>query len=332
MNPEPADDSLVEIAMAISEGHSLEWDDLKRDLPPRDSRVADALEAISRLHATRHAHADSGPPALQRWGHLQILGALEPWGDEVRYSARDEGLGREVVLTLVGPLQGDAPRTEQMLEEARARTRVAHAGLAATYGADYAYDYVGFWSEHVNGTRLSETVRQGTTVSMDRAFDILTVMVGAVDALRGAGLGSGGVRPGQIVETAPGRPVLLTSMWRTPSVRAGNSSDAALADVSDLGALLVFVLGGGELRGTIDPSAVVARLRQQRPDVRASVWAVVERGISPDTAVRYQTPAAFLAALDAAMVDSAFSVEWIVGFAVTALVILSLLWYALPSH
>ena len=114
--------------------------------------------------------------------------------------------------------------------------------------------------------------------------------------------------------------MLVASMWPNAPTEAsdGDGSHSTARDIFELSALLVLLLSGVEVQNPADPSAVVARIREVRPDARPPLLAVIERGISPDASLRYQTPADLVEALRTAMADSPVSSEWVIGFTVTA--------------
>jgi hypothetical protein len=326
---ESGEDALLDIALAVANGNQVSEKDFGRQLNSEDIAVVDALRVVSQLADARRSSARA-PFAPARWGHLTVL-AVSHRGEETQYVARDETLGRQVVLTLVGPLEGDATRTEELLQQARLRTRVSHPNLAALYGADYAQDRVGYWAEHVEGRSLAEIVASGGRYAMAEAAQIVAVICGAVGAVHRAGLSNGGVSPADVIESADGRFVLLASVCarlpgdaRPPCTRE--------SDIVDLGALLVFLLTGIEIEKPIAAALLVDRLRQIRPDVRRGLLAVIERSLVTDAHHGFSSVTELEEGVRTSMVDSPVTAEWVIGFVVTALVILLLLWYALAAH
>jgi eukaryotic-like serine/threonine-protein kinase len=304
---------------------------LREQLPSEDSAVVDALQIVSQLALGRRTVPDPGPFVPTRWGHLNVLGVIHR-GDDTQYAARDDALGREVVLTLIGPLNGDAKRTEQLLQQMRHRTRVTHPNLAIVFGADYAQDRVGFWTERVDGRSLAEIVADGARYGISQACQTVLAVCGAVGALHTAGLANGGIAAAQVVESTDHCTVLLASVCSPVDADPSLPSCSREADVFDLGALLVLLLSGIQIQEPADPAALVDRLRQIRPDVRPSLTAVIARCLSPDPQRRFPSAVELEQAIRTAMTDSPVTAEWVIGFSVTALVMVLLLWYALVVH
>jgi hypothetical protein len=328
---DPIDDVLLDIALAVADRSDLPWQQLRDQLPSRDAAVVEALQAVSRLSLARRAPSEADSFAPSRWGHLNVL-SVSRRGEETQFVARDDALGREVVLTLIGPLDGDAVRTEQLLQQARQRTRVSHPNLAAIYGADYAQDRVGYWAERVDGRSLAEIVSSGGRYGVSQACEVVAAIAGAVGALHAAGLSNGGVSPSQIVEAADGRIVLLATICVPAQEDSRRPPCTPETDLFDLGALLVYLLTGIAVERPVDPAALIERVRQARPDVRAPLVAAIERCVSSDAQRRFATTAALETAIRAATSERALTSEWVIGFVVTALVMLLLLWYALVMH
>jgi hypothetical protein len=317
------DDPLLEIALAVADGNQLSWELLRQQVSAEDAAVLDALRGVRSLVSSRPT-ADPRLTAPHRWGHLTVLGVAGP-GASPRYFARDENAGREVLLTLIGPLDGDAHRTNELLQRARRRASISHPNLASVYGADYSQDRVGFWAERLTGRSLEDIVAAGTTYGVIEACHIVAALCGAVAALHDADLANGGISPGDIFETPRG-PVLQASLSTEPHSARGRAIER---DLFDLGALLVLLLSGNMIREPVDPAAVVDRLKGRRPDVAPSVLSVIGRGLSPDVHQRYGTARQLEAAISDATRESPLTTEWVIGFSVTAAAVTVLLAYAL---
>ena len=247
--------------------------------------------------------------------------------------ARDDALGREVVLTLIGPLEGDAVRTEQLLQQARLRTRIVHPHLAAIYGADYAQDRVGYWAERVDGRLVADIVSSGGRYGVSQACEVVAAVSGAVAALHTAGLSNGGISPSHVIIDATDQRVVLLAAICVPAPGDTHRPPCTPeTDVFDLGALLVYLLTGIAVERPVDPAALLDRLRQARADVRAPLVSVIGRCLSNDPERRFPDARDLEPAIRAAMIESPVTLEWAIGFAVTALVMLALLWYALVVH
>jgi hypothetical protein len=329
LNSEPRDEALLDIALAVADGGEISWHDVRTQFPPEDAAVVSALQAVSHLTTARRSSVDPPPVTLTRWGHLTILGSSQH-GSRTHYAARDDALGREVILTLIGPLDGDAALTEQLLSNARVRTRVIHPNLVTLYGADYVHDRVGYWGEHVHGRSLAEIVASGAWFGTAPACEIVAAMCRAVAAVHEAGLADGGVAAANIVE-AGDRFVLLPSLCVAAAGDAERSCSPK-RDVVDLANLLHFLLIGRDIQVPTDSAALSDQLLQSRPDIREPIATVLTNALSTDSRHRYGTAKELEAAIALASRDTLGATEWTIGFVVTGLVMLLLLWYALATN
>jgi hypothetical protein len=339
LNSDPRDEALLDIALAVAEGGEISWDDVRTQLPPEDAAVVNALQSVNRLATARRSLTNPQPVAFSRWGHLTILGSRQR-GTRTDYAARDDALGREVILTLVGPLEGDEALTEQLLTNARLRTRVTHPNVARLYGADYVHDHVGYWVERVHGRSLAEIVASGGRFGAAHACEIVTEMCGAVAAVHDAGVADGAIVATNIVE-AGDHFVLLPSLCAlvgTDAERPTNNRPdvtaacSPAADVIGLANLLHFLLTGREVDAPIDSSALRDQLLQIRTDIREPIATVLTNALSADSRHRYGTAKALQQAISHASSDRLGATEWAIGFLVTTLVMLLLLWYAFATR
>jgi hypothetical protein len=191
---------------------------------------------------------------------------------------------------------------------------------------------VGYWAERVEGRSLAEIISSGTRYGVNQACLLVTAISGAVDALHGAGLSNGGISAAHVVESTDKRVVLLPSVCVSGQLGTNLLSPCTPAvDILDLGALLVLLLTGIQVQQPFEP-ALLDRVRQIRPDVRPPLIAVLGRSLSGDAQHRFSSAIEFEHAIRMAMVDGPVTKEWVIGFVVTTLVMLLLVWYALATH
>jgi serine/threonine protein kinase len=332
LSNEPNDDALIDIALAVADGGEIPWKEVRERLASENAGVVDALQAVSRLSLARRSPADSTLAVPSRWGHLNILGIL-PSGGATQYVARDDALGKEVVLTLIGPVHGDSQLTEQLLQQARLRTRLSHPQLAAVYGADYAQDRIGYWTELIEGRTVADIVSSGGRYGVSQACHVVATLSGAVGALHRAGLSNGGISAEQVIESTDQRIVLVPSICVPPLGEAASEPICTPdSDIFGLGALLLLLLTGISVQQPLEPAVLTERMRETRPDVRPSVVAVIQRCFSSDPQFRFSSTADLEHAIGMAITEGPVTAEWVIGFVVTTLVILLLLWYALVPH
>jgi hypothetical protein len=296
MTDDGDDESLIALARAIAAGEPIQWDRQDRSLDA-DPGVLDALQGLHRI-ADAHRRIQESPVLdASRWAHLAIVEKRLTGRSTVQCRARD-ALGRSVSLLLLGPLHGDAADVERLLKEARLRTGVHHPHLATVYGADYAQDYVGLWSEDLPGQTLEELVQSKGSLDGEEAGRILRDLCGAVSALHHAGLVHGDIRPGTVTRSTDGRIVLA------PAV----SADAtAASDILGLGLTLQHLLGGRE--------------RVSRDLIR-----IAERATLANTGERFRNAADVDAALERALRPRWTGREWLIGFIAAALLAGAIIW------
>ena len=332
LSNDPNDDALLDIALAVADGGVIPWEEVRERLASENAGAVDALQAVSRLTLARRSPSDSTLAVPSRWGHLNILGSL-PTDGAAQYIARDDALGKPVILTLIGPVHGDAQLTERLLQQARLRTRISHPHLAAVYGADYAQDRIGYWSEHIDGRSVADIVSSGGRYGVSQACHVVATLSGAVGALHRAGLSNGGISAGQVIESADERIVLLPSICVQSLAEAGSPPTCTPeADILGLGSLLLLLLTGISVSQPPEPAVLSERVRESRPDVRPSVIAVIQKCFSSDPQFRFSSTADLERAIGMAITEGPVTAEWVIGFVVTTLVILLLLWYALIPH
>lgn len=329
---EEDDEALLPVARAIVDGASIPWSELHENNPGLDPSVILALEEVNRIASLRRTPRESRPFIPSRWGHLTVLDVHRD--GEPRFIARDEGLGREVILTLIGPLEGDAARTEQLLQQSRRRTRIHHPNLATLYGADYSQDRVGYWMDSVKGQPLDELIDRQSVFSTADACRIVIDVCAAVEALHAEGLPHGSVSARQTVRAEDGRTILLSSVClpgRATPAEPGPSPCTPEADLFDLGALLATLLLGNEGAPDRGLERLGQRLREKRT-VPPPLIAIIEKSLDPDPRQRWRSASEFSEAIRTATAASRLSVEWVVGAAVVALLSGILLWLALAGR
>jgi hypothetical protein len=122
------------------------------------------------------------------------------------WRGHDDVLGRTVALKRIGAAPGgvtpDAVRAER---EAKLAAKLNHANVVAVFDLVGQGDQQWLVMEYVEGTDLSELIRQRGRLSPDDAAPILAATASALAAAHGAGIVHRDVKPSNILVTPDGR-------------------------------------------------------------------------------------------------------------------------------
>ena len=332
MSDDSESERLLAIATAIAKGDEVAWDAESREAAGGDAAVVGALQALEGIAEAQRRLHESPAIELTHWASFTILERLEtrlPW---TTYRARDPGLAKDVVLLLAGPVGGDPATVERLLRDARRQTALHHPHVATVYGADYAQDYVGLWMESLPGQTLEAWVRSSGPRDASEASAIVRDLCSAVDAFHHAGLVHGGIGPATIFRGDDHRIVLTATLgaaaFALPQSSPHGEATAEHAqapsnadDIRDLGITLHFLLSGSDPESVerSDSTAVARRVPRR-------LAAIVARATTRNAVERFTTASELDAALQKAARSGRIGWEWIVGFAVAALVTALIMW------
>ncbi len=200
-----------------------------------EENPADAAEIRERFRAiaaagllgpvSRFAFQDKAPDTADKstdtLGPYRLLEELGRGGQAMVHLAEDTRLGRRValkILTGLGPLSETAMR--RFKREAEVASRLDHPGICAVYdaGIEQGTPYIAM--QHVDGTTLAERIdttrseKGSTTGSTTRSevqelVNLVEKAARALHAAHEAGIVHRDVKPGNIMVTPGGDPVLL---------------------------------------------------------------------------------------------------------------------------
>ena len=322
MTTEPERARWLALAARIADGDPIAWDAEGVEHEP-DRELLGALQLLDIIASAKRRIQETASLDLAQWGHLTILEPVATGASWVRCRAADPGLG-EMTLLLAGPLDGDPTAVERLLRHARAQTRLHHPNLPTVYGADYAQDRVGVWSEWNAGQTLEQIVPAHGPLGASEAATIVCALAGAVDAFHQAGLVHGAVAPGSVTRSPDGRVVLAVSLLPplprdfhlAPEILAG-APPAPTSDVYGMG-LTLHYLATGRYPSRSSAAQDAPRLTSGVPRALAPI---LDRALAVDPAGRYATVAEFEAAVRRAIRREGPGRDWMIGFAIAALVV-----------
>ncbi|HXY40739.1 MAG TPA: protein kinase [Vicinamibacteria bacterium] len=301
------------------------------------------------------------PGELHRWGPFELTRRVGHGSFGEVYRAFDPTLRRHVALKLLLP-RGLDPEAEarSLVDEARAMARIRHPNVVPIFGVDQHEGRVGFWSDFVQGTTLSELVdRQGPLGPREAALVGIDVCR-AVGAVHATGLVHRDIKAGNVMREEGGRILLMdfglahrsgsliqpsgTPAYMAPELLGGEPATVA-SDVYAIGVLLFNMLTArypveaadlGSLRAAHAASSRRILL-DVRPDLPPALAQVVEKAAHPDPGQRFASAGQLAAALSEAIgmgtaAAPARTRSWGHGAVVLAAAVAAAaaLWLALP--
>lgn len=260
------------------------------------------------------ARAPRDPPILGRYLPERELGR-GAFGTAIL--ARDLGTGRHVVLKRFHATWAE----KRALAEAEALARVRHPRVVPLLSVERAGDQVFLVLEYVKGGSLQALLDASGPLPPERAVRLVLDVLEGLEAIHGAGLAHGDVKPANVLLDGRGRalladlgaaqalarmdadltltasPVVGSYATVAPEVLRGGRRTAA-ADVYSTGATLYRLLAGQpyvDLEGKDVLRAAEAILhappRLPHPAVPAEVEAVIARALAKTPGERYASAA-----------------------------------------
>src|SRR5262245_2384587 len=222
--------------------------------PGNEALVA---EQLAELEAGGPSVA-SGARLVERIGSYRILGEIGRGGQGVVYLAEDERLRRKVAVKMLTGLGSLAPdRVARFLREAEVASRLDHPGIVTVYdtGTEDGVPYIAM--KYVDGETLAARIA-ASKGTIGETVRIVEMAARTLDAAHRKGVIHRDIKPGNIVVTPEGEPVIL---------------DFGLAHDAD--GDLVSITQTGEFFGTpgyLSPEQIAAQ--KSKPDARTDVWSL----------------------------------------------------------
>ena len=257
----------------------------------------------------------------------KVLGELGRGGMGIVYLAVDVNLDREVaVKVLPAHLTEPAGVRERFLREARTAAKLTHPNIVPVYRADEKDGVVFFVMRHVDGESLAERLASGGPLAPLDAARLLQQVASALDYAHTRGVIHRDVKPenillergsdsalvtdfgiARLMEAAPATAtgqVLGTVHYMSPEQVLGEHIDGR-SDVYSLGVVAFkTVTGRLPFDGKSATAVLVEHVTKDAPKVRnvgpgvpEMLATIIDRCLTKDPAVRYQTAGALAAAL-----------------------------------
>gem|GEM_PF-1855857 len=210
---EDDDEPLEDIAFEVLQGHHVDWasaESLTAE-PQRDAvQQLRVVAAIAELHRnlSHDVSPAAQPPALERWGRLEIRELIGRGAFGEVYRAWDSKLDREVAVKLLHADRG-RPEAATVLQEARLLARVRHPNVVTVYDADEIDSRVGLWMEFIHGRNLEQVLAEQKRFDDREVIRIGIELCRAVAAVHDAGLLHRDIKAQNLMQTDDGRLVLM---------------------------------------------------------------------------------------------------------------------------
>jgi serine/threonine protein kinase len=246
------------------------------------------------------------------------------------YRATHMLMGKQVAIKILKPhLAADPALAQRFEQEARAASRIHHPNAINVMDYGIGEDNMPFIvMEYVNGITLGELIRQQGGMTLERAANILRQIAGALDDAHAVGVIHRDIKPDNIIiadygnsdwvevvdfgvakvqedlnrrASLTGANVLVgTPRYMSPEQCEERPVDAR-SDIYSLGVVLYEMLAGeAPFKGDSSTRLLVAHtteppepLRLKRPDIPATVEAVVMRALEKDPGRRPQSAGEF---------------------------------------
>ena len=249
---------LADLAGAILDGTSIDWDAVKSNADESDRPLIDHLQRLAGV-ADVHRRPDV---RVESWGHLRVLERIGGGAFGEVYRAWDTRLDREVALKLLPASAGaSAERLTSIIEEGRLLARVRHPNVVTIYGAERRNGRIGLWMEFVAGRTLEHAIQHGHHFSAAEVLEIGIQLCHAITAVHAAGLLHRDIKAQNVMVEESGRVVLMdfgtgleladrsatelagTPLYLAPELLEGRAATVG-SDVYSMGVLLYHLLTG----------------------------------------------------------------------------------------
>ncbi|MFW5829239.1 MAG: protein kinase domain-containing protein, partial [Planctomycetota bacterium] len=277
----------------------------------------------------------TGAPQPRQLGAYRIERELGAGGMGIVYGATHVQLARQVALKVMRPDIAHRPDfAERFLREAQAAARIQHVNVVTIHDAGQVDGVLYMAFEFVGGGDLAELIKRRGALPPAEALSIIIACADGLQAIHEAGLVHRDIKPQNIFLDQRGVPKLGdlglarsaagddrmtmtgvgigTPAYMSPEQAEGLPDIDIRSDIHALGATLYTLLTGRAPFSGATPFTVTKqvmdgdrpRLRAHRPEISASLEAVVLQAMAVDRNERYADPMRFAQALRAELATS----------------------------
>ena len=257
-------------------------------------------------------------------GRYRLQGRIDEGGAGEVWRARDERLGRDVAVKILGANADEAFR-ERFADEARRAASVVHPNVVTVFdeGRDEGDSFMVM--EYVRGKTLRELVADRGALPAHEAARIVAQVAAALDAAHEAGVIHCDVKPANVILDEQGTAKLTdfgiaraargpreheligTARYIAPE-RVAGEPPTERSDIYSLGLVAYELLAGQPAYADMETEDLLRQrldgpppsLRSARVGVPAAVDAIVRRALARDPADRFSTAGGFARQLLAA--------------------------------
>ena len=255
-------------------------------------------------------------------GRFDILRELGRGAQSVVYLAHDPELEREVALKTLHLERTQAGENAALIAEARAVSRLRHAGIVPVFEIGTAGDDPWLVFEYVPGESLESLMRREGALPAVRAVELMVKILDALAHAHDEGVIHRDLKPSNVLIDTDGEPrvmdfgIALRTAGGTAAAEGFSGTPAYMApeylrareigpgnDVFAAGVILLELLRGRRLFGGDDMADVMRRVLSAPIDIAEDdgidevLGALVLRALERDPALRYPSAAAFRDAL-----------------------------------
>src|SRR3954470_18533376 len=281
------------------------------------------MPANDRTEALHHPdEPETGERVLA--GRYRMLERIDAGGAGEVWRARDERLGRDVAVKILGADADEAFR-ERFGDEARRAAAVAHPNVVTVYDEGRSDGESFMVMEYIRGKTLRDVINDRGPLPPHEAARLVAQVAAALDAAHEAGVIHCDVKPANVILDEQGTAKLAdfgiaraargpreheligTARYIAPE-RVAGEPPTERSDIYSLGLVAYELLAGQPAYGDMETEDLLRQrldgpspsLRSARVGVPAGVDAVVRRALARDPADRFSTAGGFARQLLAA--------------------------------
>jgi len=272
---------------------------------------------------TRPAAPSPSPP--QQIGRYKIVERIGRGAVGVVYWARDEMMGRDVVVKVLSADFEDEPEIRaRFLREAEAAARLSHPNIITIYDVGEERHRFFIVMELLRGSTLSDLIERPEQLPLERVLDLMAQLCSGLGAAHRVGVYHRDIKPGNLFVRNDGILKILdfgiarlssskmtsvgfivgTPAYMSPEQARGETIDAR-SDIFSAGSVFYSMLSGRKPFAAPDLPTLFHQVEAEDPPpldpsrAPGGLEAVIKRAMAKDRASRYQSCQEMLADIDA---------------------------------